>query len=227
MADGQEELTSHSHRWLSYLTTVGTLNLLILAAVLSCVGITNMSACGILYVSSTSFRSFFPQSVTSRTTLRDCPPFSTAFHDRTVATIGELAFTYQLILHFEMPFEIFYMISFAQTVCWIAVLTGYPILHAIENSLWGLLACAIFYHSNSSDIMIRVGCVVFCLYILLGDIPLYLSKKSEPKSVSVSLSEITAASELDESWDFWRGEAMWMTGYFTFGAWGSLLLSYT
>merc|ERR1712166_1471438 len=93
MADGQEELTSHSHRWLSYLTTVGTLNLLILAAVLSRVGITNMSACGILYVSSTSFRSFFPQSVTSRTTLRDCPPFSTAFHDRTVATIGELAFT--------------------------------------------------------------------------------------------------------------------------------------
>jgi len=158
-----QEHTSHSHRWLSYLTTVGTFNLLILAAVLSCVGITKMSACGILYVSSTSFRSFFPQSVTSRTTLRSYPPFSTAFHDRTVATIGELAFTYQLILHFEMPFAIFYMISFAQTVCWIAVLTGYPILHEIENSLWGLLACAILYNSKSSDIMIRVGSVLLCL----------------------------------------------------------------
>jgi len=219
--------TSPSHRFLSYLSTVGIFNLLILAGVLCCVGFTRMSVCALVYVSSTSFRSIFPQSVTSRTTLRDYSPFSTAFNDRTLATVGELAFTYQLTLHFGMPFELVYMISVAQTVCWIAVLTGYPILHAIENSIWALLSCAIFFHSSGGDTMIQAGCVVFCAYIVLGDIPLYLSKKSEPKSVSVSLREITTASELDESWDFWSGEVPWMSGYFTFGAWMSLMMATT
>ena len=213
----------NSQLWLTFMSIIGVLNLIAILYICFTVGMTEMSLCGLLYISSTTFRSLLIQNVTNRTTLRTCSPFSTAFNDRFIATIGELSFTYQLVLYFDMPFAMWHMIVVAQIVCWIAVLTGYPILHAIENSLWGVLSCSVFFHTE--EIIIQTACTLFCAYILFGDIPMYLRKKNIPKSVVVSLKEITSISVVDESWEFWKGECLWMTGYFTFGAWGSMLLS--
>ena len=80
-------------QWLNFMTTVALLNLIVLVGILETHGFTTMSVCGALYVGACAFRSIVPQCVTERNTLRDCFPFSTAFNDRTVATVGELAFT--------------------------------------------------------------------------------------------------------------------------------------
>ena len=80
-------------QWLNFMTTVALLNLIVLVGILETHGFTTMSVCGALYVGACAFRSVVPQCVTERNTLRDCFPFSTAFNDRTVATVGELAFT--------------------------------------------------------------------------------------------------------------------------------------
>ena len=179
-------------QWLNFMTTVALLNLIVLVGILETHGFTTMSVCGALYVGACAFRSIVPQCVTERNTLRDCFPFSTAFNDRTVATVGELAFTcvddekreregerqtdrrrsyrdtqrcrdtqrfevrtrvscisdattspslclfflspplprlvstlctcrYQVVLYFDMPFALWWMIATAQTVCWVAV----------------------------------------------------------------------------------------------------------
>ena len=214
-----------SHRWLNFLTIVAAINMTAIGFLIYWNGPSKMALLSLTYVCSTSFRSIFPQNVTERSTLRSLSPLSTSFNDRTVATIGELAFTYQLILHFNMPFGLFWMIALAQTVCWIAVLTGYPILHALENSLWGLLAVAVFFHCEPGNWIIQMICFIFCSYIVLGDIPLYLSKKNELSDVRKSLREIMAPAKYNASWEFWKHEVVWMTGYFTMGAWGSITIA--
>ena len=206
----------NSQLWLTFMSIIGVLNLIGILYICSTIGMTEMSLCGLLYISSTTFRSLFIQNVTQRTTLRTCSPLSTAFNDRFIATIGELSFTYQLVLYFDMPFAMWNMIVVAQIVCWIAVLTGYPILHAIENSLWGCLSCSVFFHTEER--IIKAACTLFCAYILFGDIPMYLGKKNIPKSVVVSLKEITSISVVDESWEFWSGvrKAYFGRYYFSF-----------
>jgi hypothetical protein len=223
-AEQTDPSSRQSYLWHKLLCTVASFHLAFLSLTLAASPqVTPHLVCAVLYVSACAFRSFLPQCVSNRSTLVQCAPLSTAFNDRTVATVGELAFTYQLILQFGMPFELFYMIAAAQAICWIAVLIGYPVLHAIENSLWGLLAVAVALHCDG-NLLIQIGCGVFCAYIVFGDIPLYLSKKNQLRSVVVSLQEITAPAVLDDSWNFWKHEVVWMTGYFTFGPLAAIMM---
>ena len=174
------------------------------------------------YLANCVFRSIVPQNTTKRVTL--CPSFvSTVFNDRLIATVGELALTHQIVQHFQLDRMVFYQIVLAQTLCWIALLCNLPALHMAENFLWAVMA-AIVAVANPNQWMVAFFCVLFVIYIVGFDLPLYYHKPNAWMNPMTGLSAITSRSAGWFDLGFWKEEMLWMTGYFVCCPWVSFYL---
>jgi hypothetical protein len=130
----------------------------------------------------------------------------------------------------------------AQAFCWHSILTLNHVTQAVESLLWAvgfswmaaLLAIIAMDTSGviqSLAVAGAVGSMVFVTYVAVVDIPLYLRRFRHGKtmgqqylSIGQGARDAWGRREMSHSWDRWRDDALWLTPYFSIGAWFSMAL---
>ncbi len=130
----------------------------------------------------------------------------------------------------------------AQAFCWHSILTLNHVTQAVESLLWALgfswMAALLAIIAMDTSGVIQslavagaVGSLAFVTYVVLVDIPLYLRRFRHGKttgrqylSISQGARDAWGRREISHSWDSWRDDALWLTPYFSIGAWFSMAL---
>lgn len=128
----------------------------------------------------------------------------------------------------------------AQAFCWHSILTLNHITQAVESLLWAVgfswmaaLLTVIAMDTSGLVHSLAIGGVLcsaaFVIYCLTVDIPLYLRRFRNGRkqgqrylSISEGARDAWGRRELSHSWDKWRDDALWLTPYFSIGAWFSM-----
>ncbi len=205
------------------------------------------------YVAGCAFRSFLPVIDIPRLVLVDSR-LSSVLVGRSVATVAELCFAAQwaLMLHRAallghspfvqaVSFALVPLIMLAEGCSWYAVLTTEQLVHAVENSLWGLSAAlavagmlVIGPHQLAAlyPPMIAGG-AAYVAYIFVYDVPMYWSRWLVDQangrrylSIADGMDDVSRRWTVSYRWEDWRNEVPWMSLYFTFGVWSSIWLVY-
>jgi len=132
--------------------------------------------------------------------------------------------------------------TLAQAFCWHSVLTLNHITQAVESLLWAagfsftaaLLAVVAGYSIGWVHALAVFGLVcslVFVTYVLAVDAPMYLRRHREGKArgqAYLSLAQGTRDALYrrvpSRHWSAWKDDAMWLTPYFSVGAWASIAM---
>jgi hypothetical protein len=138
------------------------------------------------------------------------------------------------------------LILLAELCSWHAVLSTSNLGHAIEESLWALSATLLALglllvraRLAASQALQRrwLGAGVlllaaYVLYMLCVDVPMYASRWQEelanghlPLDLLQGFSDAATRRVPSTQWADWRGEAAWMTAYFSAGVWISIALA--
>lgn len=208
------------------------------------------------YVFGCAFRSVLPVYDIPRVVLVDSR-WSSVIIGRSVATIAELCFAAQwaLILHHmallsdSLPVRtvslvIVPLIVLAEGCSWYAVLTTEQRAHALENSIWGVVAALVV----ASLLVVEphrvaglylpmiawcVGGAAYVAFIFLFDVPAYWSRwradqANGHQDLSIAQGVIDACRRriVSHRWEVWKNEILWMSLYFTLGVWSSVSLVY-
>jgi hypothetical protein len=130
----------------------------------------------------------------------------------------------------------------AQAFCWHSILTLNHITQAVESLLWAVgfswMAALLTIIAMDTSGLVHtlaiggaLGSVAFVVYALAVDIPLYLRRFRTGRadgrrylSISEGARDAWGRRELSHSWDKWRDDALWLTPYFSIGAWFSMAL---
>jgi hypothetical protein len=142
------------------------------------------------------------------------------------------------------------MITIAQCFCWCGVVSLNHGYHAIEESIWAVCAILVaiamggfaFYHPENSS-LVRVSLVgailslVFFAFMVVVDVPMYIKRwrENHQKSAQKGKTMICKSSfdgaidafqrrNVTRSWEVWKEETIWLTGYFSSAVWLSLIL---
>jgi hypothetical protein len=136
------------------------------------------------------------------------------------------------------------LILLAEGCSWYAVLTTAQRPHALENSIWGIGAALIIAGLLLIEphrvaglylpmIAWCVGGAAYVAYIFLFDVPAYWSRwradqASGRQYLSLAEGVIDAwrTRIVSYRWEIWKTEVLWMSLYFTLGAWSSISLVY-
>lgn len=123
-----------------------------------------------------------------------------------------------------------------------AVLTTSNIGHVIEEGLWGL--CAVLLAAGFVLVRPRMVAeqrpllwtgsalaVFYALYMFSVDVPMYWARwlgeeaaGHDALSLAQGLVDASTRWIVTHRWEDWRGEAFWMTTYFSVGVWVSIAL---
>jgi hypothetical protein len=155
---------------------------------------------------------------------------------------------HQLGAHAELPivqhtaWAIPLFMTIAQAFCWHSILTLNHVTQAIESLLWAagfswmaaLLTIIALDTNGLVHALAIAGIVVsgaFVAYAVAIDIPLYLRRFHNGRALGQSYLSITHGvkdawnrREMSHSWDRWKDDALWLTPYFSVGAWFSMAL---
>lgn len=130
----------------------------------------------------------------------------------------------------------------AQAFCWHSILTLNHITQAVESLLWAAgfswMAALLGIIAMDTGGLVRalaiagvLGSLAFVTYAIAVDIPLYLRRFRDGRRAGQRYLSITEGArdawerrELSHSWDRWRDDALWLTPYFSVGAWLSMAL---
>lgn len=209
-----------------------------------------------VYVVGCGIRAVLPRIDAQRIVLIDHWLSSIAI-GRGAATIAELCFVAQwaLLLHAiskykdeniirHISYWIVPIIVVAEVFSWSSVVTTINFGHVVEESLWAFIASLIFvcfiilYDSSNSVsrkayLLLMSATVVYLLFMLIVDIPMYFERWQEDIALnrsSLSIAEgfrdLTYRWIVIEDWKIWRFEVPWMTLYFSLAVWTSIALSY-
>jgi hypothetical protein len=207
-----------------------------------------------LYTLGCGFRSVFPRGDLLRIVLYDSW-ISSVVIGRTVATIAELSFVAQwsLLLHeigtfssnkriillSKIPLP---MIVIAELFSWYACITTNYFGTIIEESLWAVAAAITVYgfllarahYVSKQRTYLQMGIVTGCLYVLymvLVDVPAYISKWSASEAVGrVYYSIYDGLIDVSTRWHYtrafedWQYEMVWMSLYFSVAVWISMYM---
>jgi len=128
----------------------------------------------------------------------------------------------------------------AQVFCWHSILTLNHITQAVESFLWaagfswmaGLLTIIAMDTSGLIRMLAiagTIGSVAFVAYAIMVDIPLYLRRFHSRRalgqqylSVAQGARDAWGRREMSRNWESWRDDALWLTPYFSVGAWISM-----
>ncbi|KAL9185140.1 hypothetical protein ACHAXT_002917 [Thalassiosira profunda] len=192
-----------------------------------------------VYVFVCAYRSFLPRIDLERYCLWDTCA-SSIFLGRLAATVAEISFAMQisLFLHHlgevhdhpaacHLGMALVPLIAVAQGFCWCGVVTLNHVHHAIEESIWavcGALAGCVLgslavCHSPHRELY-RLGvlgcaaCFAFSAYMVSVDVPIFFDGGKDAMRRRV----------VTKSWEVWKEETVWLTGYFSSAVWLSLLM---
>jgi hypothetical protein len=134
--------------------------------------------------------------------------------------------------------------TLAQAFCWHSVLTLNHITQAVESLLWaagfsmtGVLLAVVAGHSGggvqTTAIVGLVGSLGFVTYVLAIDAPMYLRRYRECRANGPCyLSLASGARDAmhrrvpSRQWAAWKEDALWLTPYFSLGAWSSIAMAW-
>lgn len=183
-----------------------------------------------IFVTACGIRAIWPRQYVDRICL--FPTWiSYPFVGRCLATVGEIAFAYQLSLVTKQPL-ILWLGIFAQFVCWAGIITTNYNFHAFEEIIWLMIGtiCAV-----SSNTLIAIIAFVYVLFMYFVDIPMYhdrhvedtVSEKTYFSLGGFSWDGIkdTLTCKFDNTYKVWKSEMLWMLGYFIIGTRISMYLS--
>jgi hypothetical protein len=207
----------------------------------------NFIAC-CLYTGACAIRSIFPRMDVERICLFDTV-LSYPIVGRICATIGELAFIYQITLITKNIADyldcnriynnmniIKCMNIYAQLFCWFGVLYQINLMHVFEECIWMISVCYIgfcylyFYNQVEYNIFKIIFYIsqIYTFFMIFIDIPMYYHKSIKDAEV-IDISLIDAIKnmsycDVSDSYNDWKQEIPWMTGYFINGPFISLKL---
>jgi hypothetical protein len=144
------------------------------------------------------------------------------------------------------------MITIAQCFCWTGVVTLNHAYHAIEESIWAICSLLVGFEMGSlvlyypekrslysAGVFGFIISIAFCYYMITVDVPMYIRRWKEGWEQAemagkdrkvVRMTSFEGGKDalhrriVTKSWDVWREETVWLTGYFTSAVWLSLLL---
>jgi len=186
--------------------------------------------CAALYTFACAFRSAFPRADLQRIVIVD-HFLSAVVVGRSVATIGELGYAYQLALFFAIP-SVFPILIVAEIFSWYAIITDRPWSNFTENFLWTVCAAMIVVKAYSyGSVLVPVFGLVYIVFMTFVDLPMYLRRQlnRDPRK---PYRDVTAGiKRLSDDWIVttdirdWNEEMLWMAGYFSLGVWSSLAMA--
>jgi hypothetical protein len=210
----------------------------------------------LIYVLGCGFRSVFPMLDVPRICLHDTW-ISRIIVGRSVATVAELSFAAQLALLLRVASRaagggiaavasrlVVPFVLFAELFCWTAVLRRNYLMHALENSLWTLMAVLAFaaflslrlraVGQRSRFFGLAVVCATgYVAYMGFLDVPMYLSRwhtdlaaHHQYLSLSAGFGEILQRCTVMREWSAWRQDVPWLSLYFTLAVWISIALAH-
>lgn len=172
-----------------------------------------------------------------------------AFSCQIALFLHDLAEVHQHPIAQTMSLGLVPAIAIAQCFCWCGVISLNHVYHAIEESIWAV--CSIFvafvmggfayYHPENTS-LVRVGIigvvisVFFFVFMAIVDVPMYITRWRDNKmaahkgKVIVHKSSFEGAVDawqrrnVTKSWEVWKEETVWLTGYFSSAVWLSLYL---
>jgi len=198
-----------------------------------------------LYIFACLIRSCFPRIDGKRICFFDSW-ISYPLVGRILATIGELAFGYQLTLVtqsfaqrlncykiYHLMDIIMNLIFIAQIFCWGGVLFQNNLMHVFEESIWMFsMTCIglsyLYFNNFVKNIKTRnyfyLGFVISYIYMMFMvwvDIPMYYNRYLETNSIIntnlslfESIKDMASCYKISKSYNDWKSEMPWMTGYF-------------
>jgi len=170
-----------------------------------------------VYVGVNAFRSLFPVKTTERQCLTI---ISSPLIDRTLSTVSELCFAKQLSDSLYRPNWILFYAWSAELCCWFAVLTKNNLFHVYEEYLWFLIGYS--YYWNSPLPWARCIAMLYCVYMLTVDIPMYVVKFIQEDAVPLD-EGILDMNTCIHTHDF-EDEQVWRSLYFVGGSQLSMYL---
>jgi hypothetical protein len=209
-----------------------------------------------IYTLGCGFRSFLPMIDVPRLCLHSTW-ISRIAVGRTVATVAELSLAAQLALSVRAassapggaiaarvsPF-IVPVIALAELCSWTAVLRKNFFMHAVENSLWTLMAvlviaaliplCSRAVGQRRRLFAVAMVCAAaYVLYMSAVDVPMYVSRwhadvavARQHPSLSEGFRELLQRCTVARDGSAWRQDLPWLSLYFTAAVWISLGLAY-
>jgi len=130
--------------------------------------------------------------------------------------------------------------TLAQAFCWHSVLTLNHITQAVESLLWAagfsmtaVLLAVVAGHSGGwvQGVAIAgvVGSLGFITYVLTIDAPMYLRRYRQCRAQGQCYLDLSSGARdalyrrvPSRQWAAWKEDALWLTPYFSLGAWVSL-----
>jgi hypothetical protein len=207
-----------------------------------------------IFTAACAFRSILPRVDLERRCLWNSP-LSSIFVGRSVATVAELCFAGQCALLIAklaaltgsaslqvVGWSIVPLIVLAQLCCWYAVISLNHLGHAIEETLWSVLAFLVALSlglnlgpmPGASRILSGFGmvaCAGAAFLMLAVDVPMYLARWRHGRSSGLrylslmeGLRDALQHRRVAHRWSEWRPEVPWMSLYFSVGVWLSLCL---
>ena len=139
--------------------------------------------------------------------------------------------------HDRVLLAVFAMILVAQVFCWIGVTSKRPLWNAAEESLWALSALLLLVLLGLAQCRLRgdaflsrwlgaytLVAVLYVAFMAAYDVPMYVRKaQTDRPSRSVlsvqSYVDLNRCETVDWSYDSWKAELPWLSGYFVGGVW--------
>jgi hypothetical protein len=206
------------------------------------------------YVLGCGFRSVFPMIEVPRMCLHDvwisrvavtrsiatiaeicfAAQWALLLHEAGMATGSRLT---NLVSRLIVP-----VVVLAELFCWYAVLSGSYLPHAIENSHWtlaALLAVSAFLAlwpqvglvEHRFLAIVIAGGLAYVAFMVGFDVPMYLARwqadLAAGREARLLLNGLDASWQrciVENNWDVWRQDAVWLTLYFTAAVWTSIWL---
>lgn len=207
------------------------------------------------YVLGCAYRSMFPVFDVPRIVLVDSW-WSSVIVGRSVATVAELCFAAQWALLLgefarrgstfarRAAMAVVPMIIVAEVCSWASVLTTSNLGHVVEETLWGLAALLVVaglvvlrprLAADERRLVIPAiaAGAAYAAYMFAVDVPMYwarwaaeLAAGHVPLSLAQGIADASTRWIVSHRWDVWKGEAVWMTLYFSVAVWFSIALAH-
>ncbi len=136
------------------------------------------------------------------------------------------------------------LILAAETCSWHAVLTTANLGHVVEETLWGVCACLVAAGMLPAALRLQgrprlfatacvLAAVAYAGYMFMVDVPMYWDRWLADEAgrrtyldVAQGLVDASSRWTVTHDWGHWRGEALWMTAYFSVAVWASIGLAH-
>ena len=166
-----------------------------------------------VFVTACAIRAMFPRKYIERICLIETW-LSYPFVGRLAATLGEIAFAYQLYRVTNQP-AIVYLSIVAQFFCWAGIITTHYQWHVYEEIIWLMIGtiCA-----TSSSVAVASFAFVYCLFMYFVDIPMYQSRHVKDEASNKTYLSWkdgwmdTLKCYPNRDYAIWRPEMVWMLG---------------